>query len=376
MLRRRLTAGLRDQRGVGLVEAIVAGLLLLIGVIGAISIFDSSGDESATGQRQQIAAERAQAEIERLRALPYSELAIDSAADPGWVASGQPGNPLDRVGGSAPNYTFAVSDSGSEEMVMSVNPNRGVAPLTSVSPSSGSAEPGMRIYRFVSWRDVECTVADTTSFGGGFDALLDELQAGGGGAFDVLDDLIGPGSLIGNLLGFTLNATLRTELLEIEIVLEDLDQVIQSRVAGLESLIEGLDGLEIDACDLDAEALEALEGTALFSAITPALETLAAALDTYDNSCIPLTRLCLGNRQPVLDAIAALEAILDPDEVAADLDALADALEAVSLSDHTHNTKRVTVAVVLDPRDSTGPTKPVWATSVISDPDSGLLTGP
>ena len=65
--------------------------LLVIGILGGISVFDSSRRESATGERQQIAALQAQEELERLRDVPYAELALDPVRV--LETFGRPGEP-------------------------------------------------------------------------------------------------------------------------------------------------------------------------------------------------------------------------------------------------------------------------------------------
>jgi hypothetical protein len=57
------------------------------------------------------------------------------------------------------------------------------------------------------------------------------------------------------------------------------------------------------------------------------------------------------------------------------LDGIIDGLGdlAADLSDPDENTKRLTVAVLVEPRDGVGPAEPVWASTVVRDPSAGIL---
>jgi hypothetical protein len=54
------------------------------------------------------------------------------------------------------------------------------------------------------------------------------------------------------------------------------------------------------------------------------------------------------------------------------LDGLGDLADPASY-DTYKNTKRVVVAVVVEPRTGVGPAEPVWASTVMRDPEAGLL---
>ncbi|MGH2952058.1 MAG: type IV pilus modification PilV family protein [Solirubrobacterales bacterium] len=371
-LRRRLA----DESGFTLIEGLVAGLVLVVGLLASIGVFESSGHESATGERQQVAVEQAHAELERLRDLPYDDLAVDAAQASlaGWPASGTPGNPAARVVGGPP-LGFSATESGAEEMVVSAAANAGVDPHDEVEIQSGDTSMTLGVYRFVSWRNEDCELIDLGGLTGSLTPLLDALSPATGGTFDLVDSLIGPGSLIGNLLGFLLAPALNSELLQAEDLLENLQTVLGDREGELQARIDSLDELELDPCDMNLEAMAALQDLeAIGPAVDPALEQLDQALDVYDDSCLPLLNICTGNQQPVLNAINNLQAVTNPAAIANDLDTLIDALNEIELGDHPYNTKRLTVAVVVEPRQAAGPEKPVWATSVASDPDEGLVT--
>ncbi len=61
-----------------LVEVLAAVLVLTVGIIGLIGAFDSARKLTLLSERRTSMAHRAQLEIERLQAIPYSELLMSS----------------------------------------------------------------------------------------------------------------------------------------------------------------------------------------------------------------------------------------------------------------------------------------------------------
>jgi Tfp pilus assembly protein PilV len=70
---------LRAEDGIGLVEVLVAMVLLTVGVLGLIGGFTSARKLTLLSERHTSMAHRAQLEIERLQATPYNELAMHEA---------------------------------------------------------------------------------------------------------------------------------------------------------------------------------------------------------------------------------------------------------------------------------------------------------
>src|SRR5205809_5369654 len=85
----------RTERGFTLVELLVAVTLLSVGVAATIAVFGSSSRASLTAQRGDVATEKAEAEIDKIAALEYGEIAM-AAAPP---ASTGPNDPNSRVSG-------------------------------------------------------------------------------------------------------------------------------------------------------------------------------------------------------------------------------------------------------------------------------------
>jgi Tfp pilus assembly protein PilV len=165
-LRTRLL--LRAETGFGLIELMIACLILSIGIIALVPSFDSSRRLTTTGEVNQVASTIGQRELERIRSLPYSAVAITAVppAAPGGhsptdylVTSGVPGCSL-----SNPCYQWdhpgAPSAANTEPLdVDSVNGDSAANPTAWSTPSpSGGTRVSGQIYRYITWvTDPYCT---------------------------------------------------------------------------------------------------------------------------------------------------------------------------------------------------------------------------
>jgi Tfp pilus assembly protein PilV len=70
----------RAQHGIGLVEVLVAALVITIGALALIGGLDSARKLTLLSERRTAMAHRAQLELERLQTYDYSKLAMISAA--------------------------------------------------------------------------------------------------------------------------------------------------------------------------------------------------------------------------------------------------------------------------------------------------------
>ena len=84
---------IHDQGGFTIVEAAIAGLILMIGSLASLGLLDASTRSAFRVERGQVAINRAQAELERIRSLPYDEVALSSAP----TRSNDKDNPRNRV---------------------------------------------------------------------------------------------------------------------------------------------------------------------------------------------------------------------------------------------------------------------------------------
>jgi Tfp pilus assembly protein PilV len=78
LVRPSLLRRLAAEDGIMLLEVLVALLVLTVGLLGLIGAFDSARRLNLLSERRTSMAHRAQLEIERLQAIPYAELAMQS----------------------------------------------------------------------------------------------------------------------------------------------------------------------------------------------------------------------------------------------------------------------------------------------------------
>ena len=125
--------------------------LMSVGIAATLGTFGSAGRTTLRAQQQQVAVQRAQAEVDRLATLPYGALAL--TAPP--VTSADLRHPGSRVEGTSLRITADLAEpfvmSPSADQDASVNPG----PETFAVGSGGATITG-KIYRYVTWRDETC----------------------------------------------------------------------------------------------------------------------------------------------------------------------------------------------------------------------------
>jgi prepilin-type N-terminal cleavage/methylation domain-containing protein len=158
----RTLAPLREQDGFTLVESVVAALLVGIASVGVLGVLDTSRRATYRAEQSQVASDIAQREMEAIRALDYSKVALTS--NPGGSADGS--DPRTRVSGSK----FALERNGGSQADMVVNGGVLNGPLLSGGVlgdpgtiEGGTVDPGPSpfesgdvsgtIHRFVVWQD-------------------------------------------------------------------------------------------------------------------------------------------------------------------------------------------------------------------------------
>jgi Tfp pilus assembly protein PilV len=160
-MRRRLRQIRMDARredGFTVFEMLVASLLLVIGMMVTFQAFDAASRNTLRLKQSQVVLDRAQQEMEKIRALPYSQIALTVA--PG--ASTDANSPAYRINSGkfaltrSPlgNYADLVINGGS--LFGSTSTITGGA----IAPESGTVTSGdlkMRVYRYVVWQnDINC----------------------------------------------------------------------------------------------------------------------------------------------------------------------------------------------------------------------------
>jgi type II secretory pathway pseudopilin PulG len=160
-------ARLRDEAGIGLVETLVAIIILVIGLLAVFQVFDVSTRTTFRTEQSQVATDVAQQEMERIRNLDYDQIALSST--PSHINDGN--DPRERVEADAPGTRFDASNNGSLfEMVLNGGPldaggtidcSGANAPCISPGPEPfTSGDVNGEIFRFVVWRnDTACSPA-------------------------------------------------------------------------------------------------------------------------------------------------------------------------------------------------------------------------
>src|SRR4051794_32057872 len=158
-------APLRDERGFTVVEVVVAALLLAIGTLAVFGLVDAATRTTYRAQQSQVVNDVLQQEMEKLKQLPYAQVALTSApihstdpTSPNYRATGAQFN-VNR-GGTAANWNLVYNGGHSNE--------------TGASVSGGTIAPGPTpfqngnvrgsIYRYVVWEpNTACGNCDHSS---------------------------------------------------------------------------------------------------------------------------------------------------------------------------------------------------------------------
>ena len=137
-----------------MVEVLAACAVISIGVAATLKIFGVSGRTVLRSERTEVAVHQAQAELDRMRSIPYERLVLTS--QPG--ASVDPKDPGSRVEG----VTLLVRPGLNEPFVLTPPAGQTAAVSPVPEPFSvglGGATVTGHVYRYVTWRDESCPYA-------------------------------------------------------------------------------------------------------------------------------------------------------------------------------------------------------------------------
>lgn len=173
---------LNEERGLTIVEVMVAVLLLVLGLGAAVAAFPAASHQTLTGQRNEQAAAVAEKEMEALRSRPYANIAITSAPsqstnglNPGEGDTNNPRNPDFYVNGATGLYRIKQDYHDSTSAAAVGSPAAGEAMIVSAAngvPHTSTVTVGginMTVYRYVTDHRELCpinfgnTVADAVS---------------------------------------------------------------------------------------------------------------------------------------------------------------------------------------------------------------------
>jgi Tfp pilus assembly protein PilV len=147
MVERRWVRRLRDERGMTVIEILVAASLMVVGVIAMLATFDGSRDLVSTSEKNGIAAHRGQLEVEKALSLGYKDIALTST--PGHSGAS-----------SSPDYytnadgTYQWDQSAAPKPADPVVVDAANGAIAHVSTwNDGQSRLSGSIYRYVTWID-------------------------------------------------------------------------------------------------------------------------------------------------------------------------------------------------------------------------------
>lgn len=390
---RATRSGLESRRGDAgftLVEVLIALIVLAVGILGAARLIASSEASTLDSELQQIATEEAEQAIEGVRALGYAAIGHGTAGLPN---------------GGAP---YQSPDASEAEDIVELASGAGIVPTRTFAVARGGGKPPVTgtIQTFVTWRDEECSLLDVGSLPGiaRLGNRLSDLRT-------QLTPLVGTTGLVATIASQLSDGlisaipsgqrptyqSLRTELQTIGPLLE----TTSTEAARVQGLLDGLQGLQIDLCDLEADDLSGLKAllevdSALLVDLTDELVSVNSALSELSGplaelagyvstlgsaTCglLPTPNVCGAVSSlvgPALNALAPSSGT-PPKTIAGNVNGILSGvvLDVSSLTrDTTHNTKRITVAVTVDTgRDDITPKNTLWLSTVVTDPSAGVI---
>jgi hypothetical protein len=146
-----LTERLRGETGMTLVEVLVAAIVLILGSLATMAMVDAAHRTTYRAAQSQVIANRLQLEMEAVKRLEYSKVALTATPSPSGNAS-SPNNRVTSYGGYS---TFALNRNGTNEATLVVNGTDGTSGgLIAPGPASfASGDVNGYIYRYVTWID-------------------------------------------------------------------------------------------------------------------------------------------------------------------------------------------------------------------------------
>lgn len=143
-VRRRL----RDERGLTLIELMIAALICVIGVMATIGVMDTSRRIATKAELREAMAHHAERESERLLELPWENFGHPSAP----ITTASPaGNPTTWISGG--EFQYDRNNTADTEPFAVLDAATGQVPHTSLTWDDGQTRFSGRIYRFVTTID-------------------------------------------------------------------------------------------------------------------------------------------------------------------------------------------------------------------------------
>src|SRR5687768_12091052 len=148
---------LASEEGFGLVETLVAFLILIAGMLAAFQLFDTATRTTFRAEQSQVAINVAQREMEEIRNLKYDQIAMTTSP----VFNSDPKDPRNRVSGTRfdagnDGQLFEMVRNGSAlDAGGTINCSHSrFSPCVAAGPEDfTSGDVSGQIYRFVVWRN-------------------------------------------------------------------------------------------------------------------------------------------------------------------------------------------------------------------------------
>ena len=175
-----------SEVGFTLIEVMVATLLLAVSAAGLLRAFDSARNEASYSEKQNTAAAIADGELQRITALPWSEMSLNKASS--WTPkSSSPADPTSylsagpcAVSASLPQhepcYQYDWSNSANVEPL--VTATSGYDPTTdpytfTTLTANGTTRLSGSVYRYITWvNDPRCVGSNNTCGGANADKRI------------------------------------------------------------------------------------------------------------------------------------------------------------------------------------------------------------
>ncbi len=141
---------MRREEGMTIVEVVVAGMILIVGALGVLGIVDAGSRNVFRAEQSQVMANLLQGEMEKLRQVPYDELALTSRPP----HASDPENPNSRIASTSFFYT-GRNGTGLKPLVYNGGTSDGeTIEGGTVDPGPTSFQVGdlkVTVYRYVVW---------------------------------------------------------------------------------------------------------------------------------------------------------------------------------------------------------------------------------
>jgi prepilin-type N-terminal cleavage/methylation domain-containing protein len=132
---------LRGERGMTLIELMMAALICAVGIMATIAVLDTSREVSVKAEHREAMSHQAEREIERIMELPWAEFAHTVAP----ASSPTPGHPASYVNGNSYAYD-RNTPSASETFAIETT---GLVPAAGTAWTDGQTRLGGDVFRFV-----------------------------------------------------------------------------------------------------------------------------------------------------------------------------------------------------------------------------------